>query len=116
LVQKESGPICPYKNSSNALWRLQRAAGVGKCRNGFRKSCLTYQTALTENLESVSLRAGNSPSVLKRNYVAMGESMKRAAEEWFSILPESAQMTFDFSNKNTQSLQVSYLQRNGKIA
>ena len=55
-------------------------------RNALRHSFCSYRLALTQNIQQASIEAGNSPNVLKRNYLSVVSKSK--AEAWFGIVPE----------------------------
>ncbi len=114
LYLPKAGRICPLKNTSNALCRLRKQAAkaaqveadrcanveqaeklrriakrlLGPKRNALRKSCISYRKALTGDIERVADGAGNSPGVIKRNYLDVDEEMKETAERWFAIMPK----------------------------
>lgn len=85
--RRPRGKICSLVNTSNALCRLRRKAGIGKKHNGLRKSFISYKLALTRNIDGVADQAGNSPSIIRQYYKQTNTRMKAAAERWFSIAP-----------------------------
>lgn len=92
LDRRDSGKICSLKNTSNALCRLRQRAGIqGKKRNALRKSYITYSVALNNQLEGVALQAGNSPAIIRSNYLARATMMEDLAKRWFGIFPETNQ-------------------------
>jgi integrase len=109
-LHQSTGPIVRNKNTTSALRRLQAHAGVPKRRNGLRKSCLTYRTALARNLEAVALDSGNSAAMLKRNYLAIGRMSRRSAEQWFAIRPpggDGKQLLLDFTIQGSGTRKLS---------
>jgi len=91
LYARKSGRICELKNTGSALCRLRTKAGiVGPKRNALRKSFISYQLALTRNIDGVADQAGNSSGMIKKNYKQSGTRMRVLAERWFSIMPDRA--------------------------
>jgi integrase len=90
---RPSGRICPLANTSNALCRLRARAGItGKKKNALRKSFISYKNALTRNIDAVADQAGNSAGTIRKTYKRVDTRMKLAAERWFAIMPERADM------------------------
>jgi integrase len=88
---RKSGRVCTIKHTSNALGKLREKAGItGPRKNALRKSYITYSMALTDNIEQVSRRSGNSPKVIRKNYEKPGTRMKADALRWSQIMPERA--------------------------
>ena len=87
---RTSGRLCTVANTSNALHRILRRAGIKSKRNSLRKSCISYQAALTRNLEAIADQCGNSPGMIRRNYRRVDSRTKADAERWFGILPQHA--------------------------
>ncbi len=114
--RRPAGKICSLENTSNALCRLrakavrellkdadrlansgnteratslrQIAKGLaGPKKNALRKSFASYKDARTGNIEHVAAQAGNSPGVLRRNYLKVTTKMKGLADRWFAIMP-----------------------------
>ncbi len=83
---KDCGPVTPFANLALQFDKLARKAGVGWKKNGLRHSFISYRVAQTGNVASVSLEAGNSPSVITRNYLKCVTSA--TAQEWFSTMNE----------------------------
>lgn len=90
--RRPSGKICSLSNTSNAFCRLRRKAGIGKKRNGLRKSFISYKLALTRNIDGVADQAGNSAAIIRKNYKRTDTRLKAAAERWFSIMPVRAEI------------------------
>lgn len=90
--RRPRGKICPLANTSNALCRLRTKAGIGRKRNGLRKSFISYKLALTRNIDGVADQAGNSASIIRKNYKRAGTRMRAEAERWFAIAPVRAEV------------------------
>ena len=58
-------------------------------RNALRHSFCSYRLAQTQNIQQTSIEAGNSPNVLKRNYLSVVSRSK--AEAWFGVVPEEVE-------------------------
>jgi hypothetical protein len=58
-------------------------------RNVLRHSFITYRIAIVKSADQVSLEAGNSPSVIFKNYREL--ATEDQADEWFGILPKEGQ-------------------------
>lgn len=86
--RRPSGKICSLKNTSNALCRLRARAGIqGPKKNALRKSFISYQVAATRNIDGVADQAGNSSSVIRKNYKRTDTRLRAAAARWFAIMP-----------------------------
>lgn len=92
--RKPNGPVCVVANTSNALDRIKKKAGIkagkNETRNGFRKSWETYSEAIKENLVNVSGEAGHSQAVAKKNYIS--STFKEEAQRWFTIVPSDSEI------------------------
>jgi integrase len=85
---KNKGKICELKNTSNALSRLREKAGIlGSKKNALRKSFISYRKALSQDIAAVADQAGNSPAVIRKNYLLSDTRMKKEAARWFAITP-----------------------------
>ncbi len=60
--------------------------GVQWPHNGLRHSFISYAVALNQNIAAVSLEAGNSPAIVKQNYMELVSEAE--AKEWFAIMPD----------------------------
>jgi hypothetical protein len=80
-----TGSVCPFANLALQFANLAKAAGIPWMKNSLRHSFISYRVALTKNVQMVSLEAGNSPSVISRNYLKC-VSLK-GARQWFGIFP-----------------------------
>jgi len=97
-----TGRICELANTSSALCRLRKKAGItGDKRNALRKSFISYKKALTSDIAGVADAAGNSAAVIRRNYLHVDEEMKETAERWFNIMPQRADVLplFDWARE-----------------
>lgn len=82
-LAKPSGPVSPFSNLGNQFLKLAKRARVRWVRNGLRHSYVSYRTAQCGNVATVSLEAGNSPSIITQNYLRC--VTPAAAERWFSV-------------------------------
>jgi integrase len=80
-----TGPVVPYKNLSNQFLKIAKRLGVRWRRNVLRHSYISYRTAETADIPRVALEAGNSPQVVKQDYLEVVD--EDAAKDWFSISP-----------------------------
>jgi integrase len=65
---KRSGPICSLGNITNALRHTADRAKMKWMRNGPRRAFISYRLALTHDIGRVAEEAGNSPTIIKKNY------------------------------------------------
>jgi len=89
---RPNGLICPMHQTSGALTKAKRSAGLpsgrNESRNILRKSFISYRLALIQNRAQVAEEAGNSPSVIRANYLRpIPES---EARRWFNIWPQTS--------------------------
>lgn len=84
---KASGPVCPFRNVTNALAKLARKAGVQWHKNALRHSCISYRIAESGDVARVADESGNSPAVIRSNYLRRVKPAAAAA--WFAIRPEA---------------------------
>jgi hypothetical protein len=68
---------------------LARALGIEWPRNVLRHSFITYRIAKVKSADQVALEAGNSPSIIFRDYREL--ATEEQADEWFWILPKDGQ-------------------------
>jgi integrase len=68
---------------------LARALKLGWPRNVLRHSFISYRIATVKSADQVALEAGNSPSVIFKNYREL--ATEEQANEWFGILPKEGQ-------------------------
>ena len=101
---KESGPILAGLEDPFHLSRTLRKA-VGEIKfplihNGLRHSFCSYRLAVLKNAGAVSEEAGNSPTILFKNYrevstIKEGKKFlvdETAGQEWFSLKPTPARL------------------------
>lgn len=82
---RDDGPIVPYSNLSNQFLKTAKLLGVKWRRNVLRHSFISYRVAQTGDIARTSLEAGNSPKVVKQDYLEIVD--EAAAKDWFSISP-----------------------------
>ena len=83
--QKQSGKVVPVKDSTTLIARIVKRAGVEFKKNALRHSAISYRVAQTSDVPRIADEAGNSPTVIRTNYL---RRVKPAvAAEWFSIKP-----------------------------
>lgn len=103
------GPICTLKNTSHALCRLRKKAGIplgetGKDKhNALRKTCITYRVALNPDLARIAYEAGNSPAMIHAHYHAPALNQKRQAQAWFEVTPRLAVVPRPRSRPNNRA-------------
>jgi integrase len=85
---QRKGPVVPVKSVPKRLARLSQKAGVEWKHNALRHSCISYRMAESGDVARVSDEAGNSPTVIRSNYLKRVRSA--VAAEWFSIAPTGA--------------------------
>jgi integrase len=83
----------PLWNDTKAMFfkkRLQVAdwAEVGWKQNALRHSFISYRLAELQNINQVSLEAGNSPKMIHQHYREL--ATPEQAKAWFVIMPPSA--------------------------
>ncbi len=84
--RKEAGKVCPFINTTKQIFAPQGAKIEWK-HNSLRHSCISYRAVECGDVARVSDESGNSPSVIRTNYL---RRMKPAqAAGWFSIKPET---------------------------
>ena len=73
---------------------LARALKIEWPRNVLRHSFISYRIAIVKSADQVALEAGNSPSIIFKNYREL--TTEDVANQWFSILPKPGQMENTF--------------------
>ena len=68
---------------------LARALKLEWPRNVLRHSYISYRIATVKSADQVALEAGNSPSVIFKNYREL--ATEDQADQWFGILPKEGQ-------------------------
>ncbi len=90
-LAKPSGPIFNFQNLTNKLEKTAKRAGIQWKRNGLRHSFISYRVAQLKNFDEVAHEAGNSPQVIKTNYLKV--TTEQEAKMWFSIFPANASIS-----------------------
>lgn len=85
-LAKESGPVVPYKKTTQALLKIAAKSGVPWKHNALRHSFISYRVAQCADVPRVADEAGNSPQVIRTNYLRRVKPVQ--AEEWFNIKPQ----------------------------
>jgi integrase len=90
--------LAPYAHMKGKVWKgteneleaarnqTTEAGGVPWKHNALRHSFVSYRVADIQNVAQVSIEAGNSPEVIKSNYLELVRPA--AAKAWFSLTPE----------------------------
>lgn len=96
-LAKKSGPVCSLKSIWNNFVELvddinkalpRNAPDSDKIqwkKNGLRHSCISYRVAECADVARVADESGNSPGVIKSNYLKRVKPDQ--AKEWFAISP-----------------------------
>lgn len=87
--RRESGPVCPVKDSNWQLKDIASAAGVKWKHNALRHSFISYRVAAVQDVAKIALEAGNSPQVIFSNYRELVRPDQAAA--WFAIFPPTVE-------------------------
>lgn len=91
---KPRGPVCELSNTSNALWRAKKRAGLptgkNESRNVLRKSFGSYRLAVVKHIGQVADEMGNSPAKIKSNY--RKPRSEAEGKRWFAIWPTNAEV------------------------
>lgn len=87
LVAKKTGPVCDltFKQSKKHLPHVVAGAGVTFKRNALRDSGISYKVAQTGDVARVADDSGNSPAVIRSNYLKRVKPAQAA--EWFNVMP-----------------------------
>lgn len=92
--RKERGPVCTLRNTSNAIARAKRRAGLpagkNQSRNVLRKSFGSYRLAVVKHIGQVADEMGNSPAKIKSNY--RKPRPEREGKAWFAIFPTDGEI------------------------
>lgn len=83
---KKSGPMCPYANSVKKLLKVAKAASVTLPKNALRHSFISAAVTLSNDLNAVSVEAGNSPTVIRQHY--WRKMRPEQATAWFNVMPK----------------------------
>ena len=99
--RKKTGPVCPFGNVVNQLMKLvvkiNKALPKGTPekskmkwkKNALRHSYISYRVAECGDVARVSDESGNSPAVVRTNYLKRVKPAQ--ATEWFNIMPVPAE-------------------------
>jgi hypothetical protein len=91
----KQGPIFPLTRVKPPRAEKLAALNLRLKDNALRHSFCSYHLAMHRNSDMTADLAGNSPRILKEHYKALVS--KSAAEEWFSITPQTVR---DYAAKN----------------
>lgn len=83
--KKEFGAVVPYKNTNKQIAKIAKAAGIKWKRNALRHSFISYRVAECADVPRVADEAGNSPTVIRKNYLRRVKPV--LATQWFGIVP-----------------------------
>ena len=84
-LAKASGPVIEIVNISAAVQRLARSAGIKWKHNALRHTYISARVAECADIPRVADEAGNSPQIIRTNYLKRLRPSSAAA--WFSIMP-----------------------------
>lgn len=85
LIAKKSGPVVGLANIANPLSKLAKKAGVKWKHNALRHTYISARVAECADVARVADEAGNSPQIVRTNYL---KRMRPAfAAAWFNIMP-----------------------------
>jgi integrase len=91
---RPSGRVCELDHTANAIVRAKRRAGLpagrGLLTNALRSSFISYRLAETNDIGLVSREAGNSPDIIRSNYLELVS--KAEATRWFEIWPTKSEI------------------------
>jgi integrase len=82
---KRNGPVSSYVHMQRKVVRVAETVGVTMKRNVLRHSYISYAVAESEDIERVANQSGNTPAIIRQNYlrrVRPTESVK-----WFAVAP-----------------------------
>jgi integrase len=84
-LAKQQGPVCQFKNVVNKLMQLATEAKVAWKKNALRHSFISYRVAECADVPRVADESGNSPAIIRTNYLQRVKP--KQAQAWFGILP-----------------------------
>jgi integrase len=91
---RPNGPVCPILQTSGALTKAKRAAGIpageNETHNVLRHSYISYRKALVKNIAQVADEAGNSPGIIRKHYLKIIPESE--AQRWFAIQDPQAML------------------------
>jgi integrase len=82
---KKSGAMCQYANSVKKLGEVKRLANVKIPRNALRHSFISAAVTLSNDLNGVSIEAGNSVTIIRQHY--WRKMRPDQANAWFNVMP-----------------------------
>jgi integrase len=86
LVDRE-GPVVPDPKVFHHVPAWARRLDIVWPHNALRHSYISYRIAVVQSAAQVALEAGNSPTIIFRDYREL--VTKDEAEKWFGIMPTS---------------------------
>jgi integrase len=86
---KRKGKVVRTELLHREVTALARALKLDWPRNVLRHSFISYRIAIVKSADQVALEAGNSPSIIFKNYREL--ATEEQANEWFGILPKDGQ-------------------------
>ena len=90
--RKRSGPVCTFKNVRRELRGLIASIPAKDKlkwkKNGLRHSCISYRVAESGDLARVADESGNSPAIIRSNYLRRVKP--DMAKAWFNVMPVAA--------------------------
>jgi len=87
---ERKGRVVPsVKAHHRAVAAHAKALKIEWPRNVLRHSFISYRIAQVKSADQVALEAGNSPSIIFKNYREL--TTEEQAEKWFAILPKQGQ-------------------------
>jgi hypothetical protein len=87
---ERKGKVVPsVKAHHRAVAAHAAALKIDWPRNVLRHSFISYRIAIVKSADQVALEAGNSPSIIFKNYREL--TTEQEAEKWFGILPKEGQ-------------------------
>jgi integrase len=85
------GIVVPSAETYRKVTCLARRLGIRWPHNVLRHSFISYRIAKVKNANEVALEAGNSPTVIFKNYREL--ATEEQADAWFAIRPEPPVIT-----------------------
>ncbi len=85
----KKGKLVRHAALHREVTSLARALKMEWPRNVLRHSFISYRIAIVKSADQVALEAGNSPSVIFKNYREL--TTEDEADKWFGILPKEGQ-------------------------
>ncbi len=90
-LEREGQVVPSVKSHHRAVSALARTLKIEWPRNVLRHSFISYRIATVKSADQVALEAGNSPSIIFKNYREL--TTEEQADKWFAILPKEGQWT-----------------------